>query len=208
MEEKKTKKLTVDQEKFMEIVRENKLAVAENEGWLKCSAEKGRQVYISRTQHVRKVEISGFEVPSCPGVTDLKGESYGAVHQRLNFDVEGGEEVVLRTFRSIVEHMVTLPAAEKKRKRFGSPPPTVQKVVQASAGVLVPGNEVPGDPAKLLPVKQLSTEQMKVRLQLIRDEHARQLSSGDFYRKRDLERNRKAPVLAGISQAALAELGG
>lgn len=198
-EKKASKKMKVDIEKLMTVIRENGFSILEQAGYYKVTAAKGRQLYVAKTQEVGRVDISGFEMPATVGVKDLRGERFGGVKQQLDFDGTYDEAAILVTFRAVCEHMKSLPPAEKVKKKF--------EVKQPTPAVATPSSQLPpevqGDAALLLPVAKLNPEQRAKRLQLIKDEHQRQVTDGRFYRKRTITAHEN-----GISPATLVELGG
>jgi hypothetical protein len=194
-ETSKQKKLKVDVEKFLSIVKENGLSILDQAGYHKCMAAKGRQVYVAKTKEVGRVDISGFEMPATPGVRDLRGERFGGVKQQLDFEGGFTEEQVLEAFRTVVKHMVSLPAAEAKKKKFEAKP------IAPTPGTAAVPEVQGGDAAYLLPTGRLNPEQKAKRLQLIKDTYSMLKENGRLYAKRE------HPFIdGGISQKAIEEL--
>jgi len=96
-------------ETFQDIIVKSGLQFEELAGFIKISGQKGRKVYIPRTQRVGRVDISGFEYPGS-GVTNLGDDSFGGVKQQLDFT--GAEEATLENFINVLHHMAQLPAVE------------------------------------------------------------------------------------------------
>lgn len=96
-------------ETFQDIIVKSGLQFEELAGFVKVSGQKGRKVYIPRTQRVGRVDISGFEYPGA-GVVNLGDDSFGGVKQQLDFT--GDEEATLENFINVLHHMAQLPAVE------------------------------------------------------------------------------------------------
>lgn len=130
-------KIYIDAAKIEAILIAASMSYEPQAGFVKVSGPKGRNLYVAKTKRVARVDVSGFEVDSKEfGVTNLGGESFGAVKQQLNFDqlegesVEDGEKRILGNFQKLCEHMKTLSeripekkgtakAGEKKEKAAG-----------------------------------------------------------------------------------------
>ena len=100
----------VDYAKLAAIVADRGLTELPQAGFVKVSGPKGRQVYIAKTKRVGRIDVSGFEMPEgTAGVTNLGGESFGNVHQQLDFTKPAEE--ILATFRKTLVALAGLPAA-------------------------------------------------------------------------------------------------
>jgi hypothetical protein len=165
-EETKAKRLKVDAAKFEAIINELGLQRLDQAGFVQVLGPKGRKVYVARTKLVGRVDIAGFEMhPPMLGVKDLRGESFGAVKQQLDFGGAFTEEQVLTAFRSVLELMKSLPPAEKVKKEFKPRMP-------GSAAAPSPGKPLPevlGNAALLLPIGKLTAEQKDERRKLIEE---------------------------------------
>src|SRR5271165_1078316 len=122
----------VAQEKFLQFASDLGLPTKEQAGFVKIIGPKGRQVYVAKTKLVGRVDISGFEVRTIPGleqsVTYLGGESFGGVKEQLNMQPDRTEESILEDFAKILGHMTTLPAVEKEKKgKKAASSPEVEK---------------------------------------------------------------------------------
>jgi len=103
----------VDGAQLEQLIVDAGLTPLTQAGFIKVAAAKGRAVYVARTKKVGRIDISGFLYAEA-GVTALGGSSFGAVKQQVDFSRP--EADILLTFKAILEHMKTLPAAEVKKK--------------------------------------------------------------------------------------------
>lgn len=109
-----SKKMTrIEQEQLRKIAKELHLRVTPQAGFVKVEGPDGRAVYISNANRVSRVDIYGFEV-SLKGVKDLGKSAFGHVKQQLDFVGRQPNEI-MKTFRSILTYMKTLPPVEHKR---------------------------------------------------------------------------------------------
>lgn len=101
----------VDASKFEAIIGEvGGLDVLVQKGFVKISAQKGRNVYVAATREVARVDISGFDFAL--GTVPLSKPN-GAVTCQLDFSQK--EEDILEAFRACLEHMKTLGPREQIR---------------------------------------------------------------------------------------------
>ena len=145
--------------------------------WTKVEARANRRVYIPKQPRgVARVDVAGFEVDLKDakfegGVKSLGGESHGAVKQAFVFEGRT-EEQVLETLGHVLDHMLTLEAAEAKR----GPRPSVS--AKGGKSKPEPKLDAEGKPVELAPEakavtdKSLTPAQKKKRLAVIR-EHAK-----------------------------------
>ena len=111
--EKKTKTL-VDAAKFEELIIASGLEAEAQAAFVKVRGATGRAVYVARSKRVGRVTLSGFTVEH-EGVHDLGELSYGSVSQELTF-AGRTEEQVLSAFADVLETLVSLPAAEPRKR--------------------------------------------------------------------------------------------
>lgn len=139
----------IDGAKFEAIITELGLTLNPQAGFIKLSGAKGRNVYVARTKRVGRVDLSGIDFTG-DGVRNLGGESFGAVTQQLRFDLP--EDQVLANFRSVLQHMLSLPAREVPKKESPAKP-SAPKATGWSANAKT--------------TKELSPEERKARMDLI-----------------------------------------
>jgi hypothetical protein len=105
----------VDACHFETAIQESGLQMIAQKGFIKVMGATGRQVYVAATKRVGRVDISGFTV-DLPGVRTLgDGEAFGNVKQQMDFSRTQDE--ILATFRDLLAHLASLPAAEKQERK-------------------------------------------------------------------------------------------
>lgn len=103
----------VDACHFEKIIKESGCEVRVQAGFVQVKAPNGNRLYVGKTKRVGRVDISGW-MSTDPGVLDLGDDSFGAVHQQLDFSRTESE--ILESFRSILEEMkdaTSLPVAKR-----------------------------------------------------------------------------------------------
>ena len=146
----KTDILYVENSKFLAVLAELTVPFTTQSGFVRVEGAKGRRLYVAATKKVGRIDISGFEVEF--GAKKPHCGEFGAVKQQMDLSPEIGEEGILSNFRSLVSHMLTLPAVEKvKAEKKPKAPRTAKKT----------GGEVPPPPVD-------SAEAVKARMELIK----------------------------------------
>lgn len=121
--ENKTKKTMIDAAKFEEMIVARLLPHVAQKGFVKVTTPNGHRMYIANTKTVGRIDLSGFEMPEgTEGIVRLGGESFGLVRQQVEF-VGRTEDEILATTAQVLDHMMTLPPAEKAKKATASSPP-------------------------------------------------------------------------------------
>jgi hypothetical protein len=115
-------------ETFQEIIIKSGLPFEELAGFVKVSGQKGRKIYIPRTQRVGRVDISGFEYPGRGVVALDDDDRWGSVTQQLDFS--GDQEETLENFVAVLEHMAKLPPVESRTR---SPQGSARQEAQGQA---------------------------------------------------------------------------
>lgn len=110
------------------------LKMVEKKGFVRFEAAEGIRVYVPKTKTVGRLDLSGFEMgPDVAGIFRLGGLSFGAVKQQVLFDRT--EEEILATIAGVLDHMLTLPAREKKaKKQPGTPTAEAKPAAEKPAG--------------------------------------------------------------------------
>lgn len=101
----------VAQEKFIELLKKEKVPYTVQTGFIRVEGPRGRRMYVANTQKVRRVDISGFELQE-GGVKPAGGKN-GRVMQQLDFSQD--EDTVLRNFQEGLRYMKSLPPSETAR---------------------------------------------------------------------------------------------
>lgn len=96
----------IPQSDLEKLARELGLTVVEQKGFIKVAADSKHRVYIAKTKLVGRVDLSGFKTSGIPGVVDLGGESFGMVHQQIDFTRPAPE--TLETFQNVLLAMTAL----------------------------------------------------------------------------------------------------
>lgn len=148
----KTDILYVENSKFLAVLQELNVPSTIQSGFIRVEGAKGRRLYVAATKKVGRVDISGFEVDF--GAKKPHCGEFGQVKQQMDLSPELGEEGILSNFRSLVVHMLTLPAVEKVKATKKPKAPRAAKVK------LAPG-EVPAPPVE-------SPEAIRGRMELIK----------------------------------------
>lgn len=131
------KVLFATSEQYIEVLIAHGIDWTVQSGFLKVSLP-GARLYIANTKTVRRVDLSGFEIPFSRCVTRLpKGGTFGKVKQQMI--VGEGPENDLATFEEVLLEAASLPAPEVKTKTA-----PVKEVPQVPAEVLteMPDQEV------------------------------------------------------------------
>lgn len=106
-------------------------------GFVKALGPTGYQIYIARTKRVGRVDLSfGKDVAmDGPGFRRLGGESFGNVHQQLDFGLEEAE--ILKHFEAAVVRMKGLPPVERKARAAKAAGPKAPDAKGWSPGIPV-----------------------------------------------------------------------
>lgn len=103
----------IEQDALKKVASELHLKVVPQAGFIKIQGPEGRAVYVSKAKKVARVDIYGFE-SNLKGVKDLGNAAFGHVKQQLDFVGRQPAEI-LKTFRSLLTYMKSLPPIEHKR---------------------------------------------------------------------------------------------
>lgn len=100
------------------LILKSGLATEEKKGWTLVGkfGTGGARIYVPHTKNVGRVDLSAFTVDCAEyGVKDLGGESFGNVHQQLDFSLPA--EQVLVNFEKLLAHIDTLAKPEKTPRK-------------------------------------------------------------------------------------------
>lgn len=118
-------KTYLDPNRLLLIAQESGLLREDKASWVKLytptSGPNGPSMYVPIAKRAARVDLSRFEMAEgTEGIKRLGGESFGQVHQQIEFSGRT-EEQVLATFKLVADHMLSLPKQEKKPRKFGAP---------------------------------------------------------------------------------------
>jgi len=104
--------LFATREQYIAAIEKAGAAWTEQSGFIKVQSQSGARLYVAATKTVRRVDMSGFELPLSEQLTNLpKGGVFGKVLQQMV--VGTGPEGDLERFEEVLAAMLALPVPEK-----------------------------------------------------------------------------------------------
>jgi len=102
---------------IMSLATQAGLMLEEKKGWTLAGSygTGGARLYIPHTKNVGRIDVSACTVPLEMGVRDLGGESFGNVHQQVDFSLPG--EQILENLEKIFAFVKALPKPEKVARK-------------------------------------------------------------------------------------------